>query len=434
MKICVIGSGYVGLVTGACLANLGNHVACVDKDPKKVETLNKGHIHFFEPGLEDLVRFNLKNGRIIFTQDIEGAVQSADVIFIAVGTPPKKDGSADISGVMKVAAAIAASMRRQKRAGSSHKIIVNKSTVPVGMGDIVTKILKKRGVPAKSFSVVSNPEFLSEGSAVSDFMNPDRIVIGASDTKAFDVITELYRSLNAHIVFTDIKTAEMVKYVSNSFLAAKISFINEIANICQMIGVDITTVAGAIGLDKRIGKSFLNAGVGYGGSCLPKDVSALVSVAKRAGYEARLLKGVNAINESQIDLFADRIRSFFRQSPKNKKIAVLGIAFKPGTDDIREAPSIKLIKKLRSFGFGVSCFDPAVDSVPVPGIVPSKDVYSALKGCDAAAFVTEWQQFKQLNFELVKKTMKKPVIFDGRNMLSPGIMKELGFKYFGVGR
>ncbi|MFA5104214.1 MAG: UDP-glucose/GDP-mannose dehydrogenase family protein [Candidatus Margulisiibacteriota bacterium] len=433
MRICVIGSGYVGLVTGACLANMGNYVICADKDLKKVESLRSGHIHFYEPGLEDIVKFNLRNGRISFTQDLDSAIRLADVIFIAVGTPPKKDGSADISNVTNAAKSIAKVIGSMKKNKNIHKTIVNKSTVPVGMGDIVSKILKNAGISGKNFSVVSNPEFLSEGSAVGDFMNPDRIVIGASDTRAFDTITELYRSLNAHIIFTDIKTAEMIKYVSNSFLATKISFINEIANICEKIGVDVTDVAGAVGLDQRIGKKFLNAGLGYGGSCLPKDVSALINVAKKAGCNPDLLKCVNEINEERIDLFAEKIKKYFNK-PSGKKIAVLGVSFKPGTDDIREAPSINLMKKLRSIGFSVSCYDPAAKINLIPGITVCEDVYSALKGCDAAAFVTEWPQFKQLNFEMVKKTMKKPVVFDGRNMLNPKIMEELGFKYFGVGR
>lgn len=433
MKICVIGSGYVGLVTGACLANLGNQVICSDTDPGKIRSLNEGRVHFYEPGLEDLVKFNLKNGRIRFSEDIKEAARSADVVFIAVGTPPKKDGSADISNVVKAAKTIAGALGSGKDKRNAYKVIVNKSTVPVGMGDIVSKILKRSGIPQKLFSVVSNPEFLSEGTAVSDFMNPDRIVIGASDTKAFDTITELYRSLNAHIIFTDLKTAEMIKYVSNSFLATKISFINEIANICGQIGVDVVPVAGAIGLDHRIGKKFLNAGLGYGGSCLPKDVSALINTAKKSGYDPDLLRSVNNVNERQIELFAAKIKKHFPR-PSGKRIAVLGIAFKPGTDDMREAPSIKLIKKLKAFGFDVPCYDPVIRTRPVPGIVVSKDIYSALKGCDGAAFVTEWPQFKQLNFETVKKTMKKAVIFDGRNMLNPKIMKELGFKYYGVGR
>lgn len=429
MKICVIGSGYVGLVTGACLANLGNHVVCADKDPEIVGRLQDGHIHFYEPGLEELVRFNLKNGRISFTDDLAKAVKFCDVIFIAVGTPPKKDGSADISNVTRVAGDIAKTIRRK----DSYKIIVNKSTVPVGMGDIVSKILKRSGVSRKKFSVVSNPEFLSEGSAVSDFMNPDRIVIGASDTRAINTITELYRSLNAHIIFTDIKTSETIKYVANSFLATKISFINEIADICEKIGVDVSTVAGAIGLDRRIGKKFLNAGLGYGGSCLPKDVSALINVAKKAGYDPDLLKSVNKINASRVESFVAKIKKHFSK-PAGKKIAVLGVAFKPGTDDTREAPSIKLMKKLRAAGFAVSCYDPAIKTSRISGGAASKDVYSALEDCDAAAFVTEWPEFKQLNFETVKKSMKKPVVFDGRNMLNPKAMKELGFKYYGVGR
>jgi len=423
----VLGSGYVGLVTGACLANMGNNVICADKDASKIEKLSSGDVPFYEPGLQEMTKFNLKNGRLSFTSDLKKAIELSDIIFVAVGTPSKKDGAVQIAHVVSAAKDIASAIKK------AYKIIVNKSTVPVGMGDIVTKILKKSGISRDKFSVVSNPEFLSEGTAVSDFMSPDRIVVGASDNRAFNTITELYRPLNAHMIFTDIKTAEMIKYVSNSFLATKISFINEIANICEKIGVDVTTVASAAGLDQRIGKKFLNAGVGYGGSCLPKDVLALIDVSQKAGYVPRLLKAVDEINGKQIDLFLEKIKEAFRK-PSGKKIAVLGISFKPGTDDTRSAPSVRLIKKLLSFGFSVQVFDPAVKNSPVPGAVVCKDVYSALKGCDAAAFVTEWPQFKQLNFELVKKTMKKPVIFDGRNIFNPSIVKESGFKYFGVGR
>jgi len=433
MRICVLGSGYVGLVTGACLANMGNHVICTDKDAVKIGKLSAGDVPFYEPGLQEIIKFNLRNGRLSFTGDLKKAIELSDIIFVAVGTPSKKDGAAQITHVVSAAKDIATAIKKTSRGKKAYKIIVNKSTVPVGMGDIVTKILRKNGVSQDKFSVVSNPEFLSEGTAVSDFMSPDRIVIGASDNRAFNAITELYRPLNAHIIFTDIKTAEMIKYVSNSFLATKVSFINEIANICEKIGVDVTTVASAAGLDQRIGRKFLNAGVGYGGSCLPKDVLALIDVSQKAGYVPRLLKAVDEINDEQIDRFLEKIKRSFPRS-SGKKIAVMGISFKPGTDDTRSAPSVRLIKKLLSLGFSVQVFDPAVKNSPVLGAVVCKDVYSTLKGCDAAAFVTEWPQFKQLNFELVKKTMKKPVIFDGRNIFDPKIMKESGFKYFGVGR
>ncbi len=433
MKVCIIGSGYVGLVTGACLANLGNQVFCIDKDYKKLESLKNGIVPFFEPGLEELVKFNSKNKRLFFSTNLDDAVKQSDVIFIAVATPPKNDGSADISNVIKVAKNIANSLKSIKTK-NFYKVIVNKSTVPVGMGDIVHKILRKHNIPQKNFSVVSNPEFLSEGNAINDFMNPDRIVIGAIDTKAFDTITELYRSLNAHIIFTDIKTAEMIKYVSNSFLATKISFINEIANICERVGVDVVKLANAVGLDKRIGRYFLNAGIGYGGSCLPKDVSAIVSLSKKMGYKPCLLETLNKINEQQVDLILNKILKVLK-SPKNKKVAVFGLSFKPGTDDIRESPSIKLISKLTKKGFSVHAYDPVVKEIPsIKNLVIEKDIYSAAKGSDAAIFVTDWPIFKQIEVELLKKSLKKLYVFDARNMLNPKLMKEQGFKYFGVGR
>lgn len=432
MNLCVIGSGYVGLVTAACFANLGNHVICIDKDQDKISLLKNGKIPFYEPGLEEIVKFNLKNKRLKFSIDLEDAINKSDVIFIAVGTPPKKDGSADISNVVNVAKNIANCLKKIK-VKDFYKIIVNKSTVPVGMGDIVYKIIENAKIPKKNFSVVSNPEFLSEGNAIENFMNPDRIVIGALDTRAFDTITELYRSLNAHIIFTDVKTAEMIKYVSNSFLATKISFINEIANICEKVGVDVVALANAVGLDQRIGRKFLNAGIGYGGSCLPKDVSALISVSKNLGYEANLLKNVNEINERQVEIFLNKILKNLK-NPKNKKLAVLGLSFKPGTDDIRESPSIKLIQRLLEKDFFVVCFDPVVKSIPIKNVMIADSPYSAAKDCDAAIFVTDWPIFKQLDFELLRTQMKKPIIFDARNMLNPKIVREQGFKYFGVGR
>ncbi|HTY12797.1 MAG TPA: UDP-glucose/GDP-mannose dehydrogenase family protein, partial [Candidatus Omnitrophota bacterium] len=299
MKLAVIGTGYVGLVTGTCFANLGNEVVCVDKDRERVAMLNKKQVPFYEPGLPEMVAKNVAAGRLRFSSDTVASSRGADVIFIAVGTPPKTDGQADVSAVAEVARSIARALKGVKK----FKVIVNKSTVPVGMGDYVTRVLSDNKVPEKYFSVVSNPEFLREGSAISDFMNPDRIVIGASNNRASNLITELYRSLNAHIIFTSVKSAELIKYASNSFLATKISFINEISNICELVGSDVKEVAYAVGMDKRIGRDFLNAGLGYGGSCLPKDVSALIHIARKAGHDPRLLTSVNDVNEYQIEAF-----------------------------------------------------------------------------------------------------------------------------------
>jgi UDPglucose 6-dehydrogenase len=429
MKLCVIGTGYVGLVTGACFANLGNEVVCVDKQPARVAALKKGKVPFYEPGLDLLVARNVKAGRLSFSLDLVAAVKRSDVVFIAVGTPPKKSGEADISAVVTVARGIAAVLNSAK----GFRLIVNKSTVPVGMGDIVTRLLLASSVPADAFAVVSNPEFLREGSAIADFTHPDRIVIGAAHNRAFNIIAELYRPLNAHIIFTSIKSAELIKYASNAFLATKISFINEIANICERTGSDIVEVADAVGLDKRIGRTFLNAGLGYGGSCLPKDVQALIHLARVSGYEPSLLKSVNELNNDQVKLFFDKIKRGLR-GLKGKRLAVLGLAFKPETDDLRDAPALKLIARLKGAGARVAIFDPVAKGGLRSGVKMVKDAYSALRGADALVLVTEWQEFKELDFERIKQLMKTPVIFDGRNVYDPQKLKELGFFYQGVGR
>ncbi len=436
MKICVIGTGYVGLVTGACLAGLGNDVICVDKDRTRISSLKRSVIPFYEPGLKELVSKNNKAGRIDFTTKVKEGIKRSEVIFIAVGTPPHENGEADVSAVIDVARQIALTLKSDGRMDKKFKVIVNKSTVPVGMGDIVTKILVEKGVPEKNFAVVSNPEFLREGTAVSDFMSPDRIVIGAPNSRAFNVITELYRPLNAHIIFTTVKSAELIKYASNSFLATKISFINEIANICEKVGSDVVEVAYGMGLDKRIGREFLNAGIGYGGSCLPKDVSALIHLAKISGYDPQILIAVNRTNEEQRKMIIEKMEEVLK-SLKGKTIGVLGLSFKPETDDLRDAPALDIIRELRRKGAKVAAYDP-VASVKakklLDGVVFCDTAYDAVKKADAAVVAAEWGEFRELDLDRVKSLMRSPVIFDGRNIYSPKRMKELGFKYFGVGR
>lgn len=434
MKIAVVGSGYVGLVTGACLANLGNVVICVDKDKKRVSTLKKGEVPFYEPGLPELVAQNIKAKRLSFSSDLAEAVLVSEIIFIAVGTPPKKGGEADISAVEAVARGIAKAIKSNKK--KFFKVIVNKSTVPVGMGDIVTKILKKNGVSENKFSVVSNPEFLKEGSAVSDFMSPDRIVVGASNSRAFNVITELYRPLNAHIIFTTVKSAELIKYASNSFLATKISFINEIAKICEKVGSDVTEVAYGMGLDKRIGKQFLNAGLGYGGSCFPKDVSALTYLSKKSGVESKILKAVSSVNKEQISFFIEKIKDRFKKL-RGKKIALLGLSFKPETDDLREAPSLKVVSELFKSGAKLHAYDPVAEESAkriFPKLEFSHDIYDAIRGVEAIVICTEWPEFRELDFAKVKKLVKTAIIFDGRNIYDRKRLSEAGIEYISVGR
>jgi len=432
MKICVIGTGYVGLVTGACLANLGNDVVCVDNNLERLALLMKGEVPFYEPGLPELVLRNQRAKRLSFASDLDFAVKRSTMIFIAVGTPPRANGEADVSAVCEVAKAIACALKENKK----FKVIVNKSTVPVGMGDIVTKILVRNRVLAKYFSVVSNPEFLREGSAISDFMNPDRIVIGASNNRAFNVITELYRSLNARIIFTSVKSAELIKYASNAFLATKISFVNEIANICERLGSDVAEVSYAMGMDRRIGREFLNAGLGYGGSCLPKDVSALIHLARGAGYQPQILNSVNKVNERQIGVFIDKIVRTLK-GIRGKRISILGLSFKPETDDMREAPSLKIIRGLLKRGARVTAHDPAAEKNAgklIPQVAYCPGVYDAIAGADAIVCVTEWPEFRDIDLEKARKLVRKPYLFDGRNIYEPRRVRETGFKYIGVGR
>ncbi|MCX5750074.1 MAG: UDP-glucose/GDP-mannose dehydrogenase family protein [Candidatus Saganbacteria bacterium] len=437
MKIGVIGTGYVGLVTGACLADLGHVVVCMDKDTRRVKLLKKGEIPFYEPGLSETVKRSVKGQRLFFTSKLEEVILDAEVIFIAVGTPPKANGEADVSAVIDVAEGIAKVLKKNHSKSSKselgYKVIVNKSTVPVGMGDIVTDILKKRGIPEKKFAVVSNPEFLKEGSAVSDFMHPDRIVVGASNNRAFNLLSELYRPLNAHIIFTSIKSAELIKYASNAFLATRISFMNEIANICEKVGSDVVEVAEGMGLDKRIGKAFLNAGIGYGGSCFPKDVVALLHLAQSHGYDSRILEAANQANEEQWKIFVEKVEATLGGAD-GKRIAVLGLSFKPETDDTREAPSIKIIKRLIDLGAEITAYDPVVKKVVGLKLRMAANPYDAVKGKQAVIMVTEWNEFKQLDLERVKSLLKEPVVIDGRNIYSPVKMRNLGFTYVSVGR
>ncbi len=435
MKICVIGTGYVGLVTGACLANLGNNIICVDKDKSRITSLKKNIVPFYEPGLDELVKKNSRAGRLSFTVDLKVAAKSSEVIFIAVGTPAKRNGEADISAIIDVAKKIASTLKTAKK--NKYAVIVNKSTVPVGMGDIVTDILIKNGVPKRNFAVVSNPEFLREGSAISDFMSPDRIVIGAGDSRASNLITELYRPLNAHIVFTSVKSAELIKYASNAFLATRISFINEIANICERVGSDVAEVAYGMGLDKRIGHTFLAAGLGYGGSCLPKDVSALIHLARGSDYEPMVLTSVNELNRFQRESFIAKMVKALKKL-EGKKIAILGLSFKPETDDLRDAPSIDIVRELLRRKVKVNVYDPAVKPKMIEKVFGKvkicKSSYEALKGCDAVAVLTEWLEFRELDLGKVRSYLSKPILFDGRNIYDPRKMKELGFKYVGIGR
>ncbi len=433
MNICIIGSGYVGLVSGACFASLGNNVICVDKDAAKIKKLKSGVIPIYEPGLEELVRRNMKEKRLSFDTKIGSAIRKCEVIFIAVGTPSRDNGEADLTFVEHVSREIALSM-------SSYRLIVEKSTVPVNTGEWVEhtiKVFNKRNI---KFDVASNPEFLREGSAIKDFMNPDRIVVGVKSKKAADILKELYKPLNAPIVVTDIKSAEIIKHASNSFLATKISFINAVSDICDKVGADITEVSRGIGLDRRIGKEFLNAGIGFGGSCFPKDLSAFVRIADKIGYDFGLLKEVQKINDHQKKILVKKIEELLWNLP-NKTIGILGLAFKPDTDDIREAPALGIIEMLHREGARIKVYDPAaMDKAKAAlsalgkDIEFCKDAYSVARHSDCLVAVTEWNEFKELDFKKIKKLMKQPVIVDGRNIYDPAEMKKLGFRYAGMGR
>ncbi|MFA6524962.1 MAG: UDP-glucose/GDP-mannose dehydrogenase family protein [Patescibacteria group bacterium] len=429
MKISVIGIGYVGLVTATCFAELGNTVTCVDIDKKRIENLKKGIIPIYEPGLSELVKKNIKQKRIIFTTSTKLAVQNGKVIFIAVGTPSDKDGQADLKYVKQVAKEIALNM-------DGYRIIVNKSTVPVGTGDIVRGIVQKKY--KGNFTVVSNPEFLREGSAIYDTMNPDRVVIGNGDDKARKIMEELYRPFKAPIVFTDVKSAELIKYASNSMLATQISFINSLANICEKVGADVDFVAEGMKLDKRIGKhSFLSAGGGYGGSCFPKDVKALIKASDKYGYDFSILKAVEDVNDAQKRHVVTKTKALIGNL-KGKKIGIWGLAFKPHTDDMRESISIVVIDKLLQEGVKVKAFDPVAQEeaqkIFKNKITYCEDVWDAVKNVDALIILTEWPEFKEIDLFKLKKIMDKPYIMDARNIFTLEEMEEKGFHYLSIGR
>ena len=429
MKIAVVGTGYVGLVTGTCLADLGNEVVCVDIDGEKIKSLNKGIIPIYEPGLDGLVAKNKKAGRLEFTSNLKKSIKECSVVFICVGTPPKENGEADLSYVENVARAIAEAM-------DSYKVIVEKSTVPVETGEKVARTIRAYNVHKADFDVVSNPEFLREGNAVNDFMHPDRIVIGCENERSRNVMKELYSPLNAPIIFTDIKSAEIIKHASNSFLATKISFINAIANICELAGADIEKVSEGMGFDKRIGRSFLNAGIGYGGSCFPKDVDAFVRIAEKFGYDFRLLKAVQEINNAQRANFMKKIEKAL-WVVKGKTIGVLGLAFKPNTDDMRLAPSIDIIFQLQKEGAKIKAYDP--EAMQKAGqifndIAYFNSPYETAAGSDALVILTEWKEFKEIDLKRIKPLMKHPLIIDGRNIYNPEEMRKEGFVYISIGR
>jgi len=429
MKLTIIGTGYVGLVSGTCFAEVGHQVICVDNDAAKVKMLQAGGIPIYEPGLEELVKKHVASGRLSFTNSTAEGVEKSDVIFIAVPTPPQPDGSVDLSYIERVARDIAAAM-------TSYKIVVDKSTVPVKTGEKVTETIK-RYCPAKvEFDVVSNPEFLREGFAVGDLMKPDRVVIGVGSQRPVAAMREIYTPFNAPIIVTDINSAELIKHAANSFLALKISYINAIATVCEAAGANVQEVAQGIGLDDRIGKRFLNAGIGFGGSCFPKDLSAFIKIAEQIGYDFKLLKEVQRINADQMDRFVKKITDTLWVL-KDKKIGVLGLAFKQNTDDVRSSPAIDLCQRLLKDGATLRVHDPkAMDKAKslLPNVTYVDDMNAVADGCDALVIATEWDEFKQLDLTRAKKALTHPILFDGRNLFDPAEMEKLGWIYKSVGR
>jgi UDPglucose 6-dehydrogenase len=428
-KICVIGAGYVGLTTATCFADLGHQVTCVDVDGPRIDRLRAGEMPIYEPGLEEMVRRNAQSGRLRFTSQYDDGVADAEFVFIAVGTPQGGGGEADLKYVRDAARSIALAMR-------GPLIVVNKSTVPIGTGDWVADIIRRYQPQSIGFSVVSNPEFLREGSAINDFIYPDRIVLGSLDPDAAAQVAQLYLSLRAPIVITDLRTAEMIKYASNAFLAARVSFINEIANICEALGADVKEVAVGMGYDKRIGPYFLDAGVGFGGSCFPKDVAALAHMAAVHGCHPQLLRAVMDINRDQRRQALYKVRELLGTLDE-KVIGILGLAFKPNTDDMREAPSIEIVHLLQSEGAQVRAYDPVAMANAgryLHDVTLCRDAYEAADGADALIVVTEWNEFKHLSLSRLKQAMRQPIVVDGRNIYDPKEMEALGFVYRGVGR
>ncbi len=429
MRIAVIGSGYVGLVTGACFSSVGHRVICVDVDEKKIAGLKKGLLPIYEPGLGAIVKGSLKKKTLSFTTDLDAAVRASEVVFIAVGTPPRPNGDADLSTVENVARAIA-------RQINGYKLIVEKSTVPVQTGEWIAKTVRENAPKGAKFDVASNPEFLREGSAVEDFMHPDRVVLGVASKKARTMLESLYKPFKATLVITDLKSAEIIKHASNSFLAMKISFINAISRVCELAKADVSQVALGMGLDRRIGKSFLNAGIGFGGFCFPKDLSAFVRISEKLGYDFELLKAVQKINEDQKKFFVHKIEQAIWNA-NSKNISVLGLAFKPNTDDMRFAPSLDIIADLQSMGARIRAYDPhAMEKARemLKNVDYAKDAYDVCKGSECLVILTEWDEFRKMDLSRVKKLMKQPVIVDGRNLFDPEKLRKLGFRYHSIGR
>ncbi len=429
MNISIIGSGYVGLVSGACFAELGNHVICADNDKKKISGLKKGIIPIYEPGLQELITNNLKNKRLKFTSSIKEAVEASEVIFIAVGTPPLDNGEADLTGIENVARNIAQNM-------NGYRLIVEKSTVPVETCAWIKKTIATYIKNKHKFDVVSNPEFLREGSAINDFNHSDRIVLGVESIRAKQIMTGLYQPLNRPILITNIKSAELIKHASNAFLATKISFINALSRICDRVGADVKEVAQGMGLDNRIGRHFLHAGIGYGGSCFPKDTEAFITIADKLGYDFQILKAVRNTNDEQKKYVLQKIKDSL-WIIKDKTIAVLGLAFKPNTDDLRNSSSIDLINALAQDGARIKVYDPkAMEKAKkvLKDVTFCKNPYQAASNADCLIIATEWNEFKELDFRKLKKKLKRALIVDGRNIYDPKLLKKLGFTYVGIGR
>ena len=429
MNICVIGTGYVGLVTGSVFADLGNDVICVDKLPQKVARLKQGRLPIYEPGLEEMVTRNGRDGRLVFTTDTADAVRRSDIVFICVNTPPKADGEADLAFVEEAARSIGEAL-------NGYKVIVTKSTVPVGTGNRVREIIEDARQEEHDFDVVSNPEFLREGSAIRDTLYPDRIVIGAPNKQVAMTLLELYATFERPVFITDVKSAEIIKYASNAFLATKISFINSIADLCENVGADINMVSKAMGADRRIGGAFLQAGLGYGGSCFPKDVRALIHTTKRYGLTPTLLTSVSAVNQERASHFVARVTQALG-GLTDRQLGVLGLSFKPDTDDMRDAKSVEVIELLLNEGARITAYDPqAMDharSIFGGKITYAHNAYECAEGSDGLLLLTEWREFKSLNLERIKSCMAQPNLFDGRNLYDPERERRLGFRYFGIG-
>lgn len=437
MKIAIVGTGYVGLVSGTCFAEIGVHVTCVDTDRKKIAALQEGIVPIYENGLEEMVQRNVKAGRLKFTTSLESCLDEVEVVFSAVGTPPDEDGSADLSYVLEVARTIGRNMKQ-------YKLVVTKSTVPVGTArkvrEVIQEELDKRGVKV-AFDVASNPEFLKEGNAVNDFMSPDRVVVGVESARAEKLMSKLYKPFllnNFRVIFMDIPSAEMTKYAANSMLATRISFMNDIANLCEMVGADVNMVRSGIGSDTRIGRKFLYPGIGYGGSCFPKDVKALIKTADANGYQMRVLKAVEEVNELQKGVLFDKLTKHFNGELKGKTVALWGLAFKPETDDMREAPSLILINRLLQAGCRVRVYDPAAMGECRRRIGETvyyaSDLYDAVLDADALMLITEWKEFRLPSWAVVRKTMAQQVVLDGRNIYDKKEMEELGFVYHCIGK